>query len=204
MTKQGMKTHGHLWRVDRHIKLDREPGRVHFDQDHGKRFFKPFERARLRQLASSLEQTHPELSSYIHAYLAEVTNLTYPYHQRAHIMRIMARRICQAMKRGQRLLIGASTDLGAYRAVFVCPRPSICQPLHILTSWETGQHIKHTSSMQTVEKYMSIEVEWCQEGTSGADCCIPKQWVHGLCFFRGMTQQEIVFPWPDGWGIVPS
>lgn len=197
LTKDGMRTRGHIWRVDRYIVPDREPCSFHFGNGRAKQFLRPFERARLRQLSMWLRQAHPGLSHKIDHYLEEMAKLVRPYGQRAYMMRNMTRRICQAMKKGRRLLIGASVDSGSYCGIFVCPRPSIRQPINIVTSWEAGQQIECTANLRAVEKYMCLEVEQHLGAEHGPACWVPKGWINGLCFFKGMRQQSILIPWPD-------
>lgn len=183
--------------MDQYIVPDREPRSLHFDQDRARQFLKPFERARLRQLAMWLRQAHPGLSYEMDQYLQEMTKLVRPHDQRAHMMRIMTRRICQAMKKGRRLLIGASVESGSYCAVFVCPRSSIRQPINIVTSWEAGQQIERAANLRAVEKYMSVEVQRHSRAEGRPECWVPKGWINGLCFFKGIRQQSILIPWPD-------
>lgn len=174
--------------MDQGITLEREPTGRHFEESIGAPLPKPFERARLRQLAISLMLTHPDLTNNILCYLKEASSGACPLPQRTNMTRLMAKKVCQAIKKGRRLLLDRLSDEDTYHAVFVSPRYNFDRSVDVMTSWEAGKLIESTNHLRAVEKYMSLEVEFGSYGNGAYEHCIPRGWLHGLCFLGRLSR----------------
>jgi hypothetical protein len=207
LSKQGIKTAGHLWRLGKTIpgKIFSElpgesdaPGRLSPYRRQQRR------RQRLRQLvgalrSGALRSRHEFLAHEIKIYLREDEDPNNDNFSKQY-KDLMAEEVVEAMRVGKDLHLaslvcqGESKDVWSpYRGIFI-DEPG---------EEREGERYAFTASRpasvedeEDIHKHVSLEVEWQDPESKGPPRLITKKWINGLLFFDGCSRRNVVFPWP--------
>ncbi|KAK4233054.1 hypothetical protein C8A03DRAFT_48273 [Achaetomium macrosporum] len=139
------------------------------------------------------------------AYLIGISNYLDRDAGLAGYMHTMAEEIAEAIKRRDQLMLGCLWDPGYHRpymAVFVWgAQDAVPQTLAFTAS--RPEHVTDEFDLNDLDRHVTFEV-----GVEDQNSRVPRlrirRWLPGMCFFRGVFREEVVFPWPsDLKGIAP-
>ena len=205
----GVHTRGHIWKLQRVVDTNDWPAQGGW-VDTLQGGLSPIQRKQLAYLElwadnEGYKGLAGNLSVYLQrdAVLAEVEDEKLSFTKR--YMKIMAGEVADAISKGGSLALGCLWDkvgYSPYMAVFVWPDRS----LHVSTETFafTASRPENASSAEfdfnDLDRHVSFEVDLEGLEIDDRDRRIPslriRRWLPGLCFFRGESREEVVFPWP--------
>ncbi|KAH8800605.1 heterokaryon incompatibility protein-domain-containing protein [Xylogone sp. PMI_703] len=221
LTRKGIQTKGHLWRLDKLIFSRSFPGRLPYEQDseHG---LERRVRRRLRQLVNELDDSGcKSLSEQLDQFLQEdyksSTNRTFAKNWKD----LMARTIVDAIDDGK-ILCAASLMNQRQRykdggAIFILEGVgdngtsensdgsqshgwAFKERVFVFTSSQPRRERTETSDSNDIDRHVSLIVDSPDLRVRPYSPKMPrlftKRWIHGLCFFDGYPRRRVVFPWP--------
>ncbi|KAK3376265.1 hypothetical protein B0T24DRAFT_572924 [Lasiosphaeria ovina] len=210
-SESGIRTHGHIWKLGKVINTRNWPVRdAWVDVRHGK--LELIQRRRLAYMAEWLEgECHGNLADSIRNYLSRDTRLAGVSEDRMSFteryMRAMAVEIADVIERGDPLALGCLWDTSCpegyspYMAVFVRgDRDGYDGEVFAFTASRPEDASSDEFDLNDLDRHVSFEV--AVEGKiQGQNRLVPtlriRRWLPGMCFFRGVPREEVVFPWPS-------
>ncbi|KAI2619382.1 hypothetical protein GGS26DRAFT_330424 [Hypomontagnella submonticulosa] len=122
----------------------------------------------------------------------------------------MAGEVEEALMEGKVLRLGClvhpkyGSDASSYRAVFVSDGDDDWQDETAKSYAFTSSRLVEDPVFGNTQRHVSLEVdvEWQrQEESGGRSSYVPpklyiKRWLNGFCFFEGVSQRPVLFPWP--------
>ncbi|KAE8152771.1 heterokaryon incompatibility protein-domain-containing protein [Aspergillus avenaceus] len=194
LTKDGIRTKGHLWRLGRAIDDATFPK----PKRCGSSRSKAYRQKRLRRLANYLgtgdsgaahEQLAQDLNNYVDHEPRDRRRADLPFSDRYKGW--MATKVVNAMDTPGSLRLGCLSR-SPYRGVFVDEEGwDQDQDTYVFTAMRPGK-----LSPDGVAKHVSLEVILSGHTSGGLPKLIVKRWINGLVFFDGYPMAKVVFPWP--------
>ncbi|KAF4635684.1 hypothetical protein G7Y89_g2411 [Cudoniella acicularis] len=198
LVNEGVQTSGHLWKVEKRIKVKCEtklPG-----EDPTRGGLEGHQRYRLKQLAHELGS-----GVYGRSYKILADNLLYYLDEEKQskdsfakqYMYWMASEIVHAMTDPRKVLrlgclVGRPNNTGApYRGIFVCDANDQSFEYIFTTSRQSS------GNWGEIDKHVSLGVELLNPNAEGVPELITKKWVNGLYFASGWEKRKVLFPWLD-------
>ncbi|KAM5344457.1 hypothetical protein ACJ41O_012993 [Fusarium nematophilum] len=210
LTKEGITTTGHLWRLDETVKPPRAPRRVAEEANKGRKQLSGYQRQRLERfielIKAKREKKHLPLASDIDEFLEEdafvgedEASFSLKYR------RLMAKELVRAMDADQELSIGclcdpADSNIPPRFGVFIHdPSTRSSDVTHVFTSLRSRDQGTDEYDGNDLDHHVSLGVAH-EDPPGGGRKKLPrlyaKKWVLGLCFFQGAPTYDVVFPWP--------
>ena len=205
----GVHTSGHFWNLYKVVDTSDWPlqgGWV--DTLQGR--LSPNQRKQLAYLESWVDnEGHRDLARSLREHLQRDAELAGVSDRKLsftdHYMKIMAEEVAVAIAEGGSLVLGClwnPVDDSPYMAVFVWPDGSLHVPNETFAF--TASRPDYVSSAEfdynDLDRHVSFEVDMEGLEIDDRNRMIPnlriRRWLPGLCFFRGMSREEAVFPWP--------
>ncbi|KAK0745447.1 hypothetical protein B0T18DRAFT_409467 [Schizothecium vesticola] len=207
----GIHTHGHVWKLGKIISTRDWPVQgAWVDFPHGK--LELIQRRRLAYLAKWLEgEHHGDLADNIRNYLrrdyrcAGVSEGQMSFTER--YMRAMAEEIADAIERGDPLALGCLYDTSnpgrynPYMALFLQGDQDGCAGgVFAFTASRPEDASSDRFDTNDLDRHVSFQV--AVEGRIwGQSWLVPtlriRRWLPGMCFFKRIPREEVVFPWPS-------
>lgn len=207
LTKMGVVTTGHLWKLGRVIHIGR-----HFR--HMPYLNSPGDKLQMREYLVQLVKTLSEIGAqslaeelkyflrYDHpcSSLHSSTPSTFAKHHKS----AMLKEVITAIQEGKSLRLAhlQSHSMGKFpaSALFVHKVNEKAQrrspPGFVFTASRPKLQVDKQRNHNDLHRYVSFEVD-----VAGLTSQLPqlhiKQWMPGLCFFSGCPRREVLFPWPD-------
>ncbi|KAK0704081.1 hypothetical protein B0T26DRAFT_733858, partial [Lasiosphaeria miniovina] len=202
-SESGIHTHGHIWKLRKVIDTCNWPVQdAWVDVPHGK--LELIQRKRLTYMAKWLEgERYGSLADSIRDYLSRDTKLA------------GVSEVADVIERGDSLALGCLWDTSSperyspYMAVFICDDRGGYDndgEAFAFTASRPEDASSDKFDLNDLDRHVSFEV--AMEGkVQGQNRLVPTlriiRWLPGMCFFRGVHREEVVFPWPsDLKGIV--
>ncbi|EEU35644.1 uncharacterized protein NECHADRAFT_86861 [Fusarium vanettenii 77-13-4] len=210
LAADGIKTTGHLWKLDERLKAPRSSPRLSQESQKGQHQLPDCHRTRLLQLMELLRANKRKrcttLINDLKAFLDEDAMIEDEGSFGLRYRRMMAKELVRAMDADEGLSLGCLCDSSGsttvHRGIFITgPKASSLDDqsvAHVFTSlWsETNESDEYYGN--DLDHHVSLGVEMGDLELNGPCRLYTKKWVLGLCFFEGVTAYDVVFPWPSG------
>lgn len=204
LRKCGIETKGYLWRKYESIDTSNCGRRRHPPQLGRPTWDKRLmdcHRDRLLDLADYLFECDGEFRAkrriaarYLREFVQEDSGAEHPLDSPKTYMNQMAKKIVQAIYKGDQLVIA---DLGKFKeavAIFVSPREM--KLLWAFTSWHND--LKPDDDGRRRVRHLSLHVE-IDDSNDVLPHMRNKGWVNGLAFFKKVPVSNVVVRWPEAW-----
>ncbi|KAI1773108.1 heterokaryon incompatibility protein-domain-containing protein [Hypoxylon cercidicola] len=202
LTEKGTCTRGHLWKYDKLIwttGFRRTPRRR--NSMRSIKGLRRWEIGRLEQLAEKLYiQGDGKIANRLEAFIARYSRRRQSPTFSEMWMVQMASILADAIDKGKTLCtayIFGSTNPGY--AIFIVD-PRFKDRKYVFTSIRSRREDSRWSDFNDIDKHVFLDVDLANPEGMGQDKWLPelftKRWVVGLCFFRKIPLQDVVFPWP--------
>ncbi|KAI1176042.1 heterokaryon incompatibility protein-domain-containing protein [Nemania sp. FL0916] len=198
LVKEGIRTCGHLWWIDRLLPTQDFPRGDFYNRDSNNRVGDS-ERWRLRQLVTTLyERDQPAIANRLDKFLEDDYRTNDQPHDFVRRWQAkMAHFVALAIQQGEMLctthLIGGP-EHGC--AIIVTERAERV----LFTAYAPKRDDSDGFDFNDIDKHVSIEVDCDNLAEVRWRTRLPRlytgRWVHGLYFFDKCPQQEVIFPWP--------
>ncbi|KAJ4179879.1 hypothetical protein NW767_014523 [Fusarium falciforme] len=210
LTTDGIKTIGHLWKLDERLKAPRSSPRLSQESQKGQQQLSDYHRTRLLQLIELLKSrkhnTYMTLINDLKAFLDKDAMIEDEGSFGLRYRRMMAKELVRAMDADEGLSLGCLCDSSGnttvHRGFFITgPKAGSLDnqsSTHVFTSlWsETNESDEYYGN--DLDHHVSLGVETGDIELGGPCHLYTKRWVLGLCFFEGVAAYDVVFPWPSG------
>ncbi|KAJ3543938.1 hypothetical protein NM208_g3309 [Fusarium decemcellulare] len=209
LTTAGIKTTGHLWKLDETVKPPRSSSRTAPDVDQKGAQLSGYHRRRLKQLMEVLtaKRNHKfenlawDMRDFLKedAFVFDDQDNSFSLRYR----RMMAKELVQAMDLGQELALGCLCDSTGtptiHRAIFTHQQPAHVSGIYediayVFTSLWSKDHGNDEYYGNDLDHHVSLGVHVAGQETPPR--LYAKRWVLGLYFFKGATNYDVIFPWP--------
>ncbi|KAI0385817.1 hypothetical protein F5Y04DRAFT_244722 [Hypomontagnella monticulosa] len=207
LTPEGTQTKGHLWKLGKVIWRKPMKGEKYSS-------LQPLDKFATELQYGDYGASYTDLAAYI---------LTWAYDNppklddngrsyRSGWRGWMAGEVEDALMEGKVLRLGRlvhpkyGLDGSPYRAVFVGDGDYDWPDETVKSYAFTSSRLVEDPVLGNTQRHVSLEVdvEWQrQEESGGRSSHVPpklyiKRWLNGFCFFEGVSQQPVLFPWPAG------
>ncbi|KAI6080514.1 hypothetical protein F4821DRAFT_251367 [Hypoxylon rubiginosum] len=202
----GVGTKGHIWVLDQIIDTATFKGQLPW-VDNPRDDLDLWTQKRLTQLSRKLGSPFPEgLANDIEAFLRGEAVGNNSNQFVGDYMLTMAETVADAIQEKKALRLGRLWDpegeVKPYRAIFVWQdayrKNSNEKPAFAFTSSQPKEFGTDGCYVNDTNRHVSLEVQLAK---NLANDRIPylhtKRWLLGLCFFKGDSREEVIFPWPQ-------
>lgn len=210
LTTDGIRTTGHLWKLDERLKAPRSSPRLSQESQKGQQQLPDYHRTRLLQLMELLQahkrKTYTTLMNDLKAFLDRDAMIEDESSFGLRYLRMMAKELVRAMDADEGLSLGylcdSSGNTTVHRGIFINgPKADTMDSqstTHVFTSlWsETNQSDEYYGN--DLDHHVSLGVETGDLDLDRPYHLYTRKWVLGLCFFEGVAAYDVVFPWPSG------
>lgn len=204
LSKKGIKTSGHLWRLGKIVKDARETTPPHIGLNYN---LSRYERMRLSQLAEHLDSgdcgpCYQHIADAIDTYLDDDEKWKRGTTFSKQYKDLMAEEIVKAMddRPFHRLRLGSLIPPKNHRGSDPYSGIFTSEAGHSWTEETTYVFTavcRAEDSTDSIEKHVSLEVELLGSSKKGRKQLVIKRWINGLFFFdRSSPITNVVFPWP--------
>ncbi|KAI1083330.1 hypothetical protein F5B20DRAFT_460499 [Whalleya microplaca] len=197
LTPKGIQTRGHLWKLC-HVIRDKPMKRQKYNT------LTPLETLATKLQYNRGGPSYTELAIEIMTWVHGSPPTTSKGRRRPWDWRHwMASEVEQALLDGKALRLGCvvhpkyGTEQSSHRAVFVGDSADDWKDeslvSYVFTSSRPPRNI-----LGNIQKHVSLEVavEWPEPESRSLPKLTIKRWLNGLCFFEGLPQRPVLFPWP--------
>lgn len=213
-TETGIVTRGHLWKLGETLRAPRSSPRLPQPTRKGEGQFSDYERSRLRQLAEVVRakkgRKHADIYDDMRDFLEEDASVDEEESFSLKYRRLMAREAVRAMDADQALSLGYLCDLSGApttaRAIFIRDQKFDEADSflghddngleHVFTSLWREQEPDEEYLANDLDHHVSLGVRLSDGDYPGPMRLYSKEWVLGLCFFKGAVTYDVLFPWP--------
>ncbi|KAI1330211.1 heterokaryon incompatibility protein-domain-containing protein [Xylariaceae sp. FL0255] len=199
LTRGGIKTQGHLWRLGRCLNTSWFPRTPPDVEDNG--YLKLDDQRRLMLLAEAVESLgYRDLGEDIRRYLEYGDTSKYTNSFAKDYQRYMAEELAIAIRQKKRIQLASlyepSGRHSRYRSIFICnPSGPHGAPEYVFTASRERAAGNNNSLENDTDRHVSIEVD-CKLGPRGLPFLRTRRWIHGLCFYYDCERKDVIFPWP--------
>ncbi|KAI3322845.1 heterokaryon incompatibility protein-domain-containing protein [Xylariaceae sp. AK1471] len=199
LTRRGIKTRGHLWKLGRVIHTSDFPKTLPFVKDN--RSLQLDDQRRLMLLANEIELQHSNLSEDIRKYLDYGNTSKYTNSFAKYYQRYMAEELAAAIRQEGDIQLASLHDPSGrhnpYRGIFICNSSGQERaPEYVFTASREKAAGNDNSLTNDTDRHVSIEVDY-RDGAGELPFLRTRRWIHGLCFFYDCERKEVIFPWPS-------
>lgn len=200
LTRHGIRTEGHLWKLGRCIDTSRFPKTLPYVEDNGS--LRRDERRNLMLLANELdERGFSSLHTEITIFLEHGSTSQYKNSFAREYQNHMAEEVASAVSQGRLLRLGAlwspSDEHSPHRGIFICNQPGPeGLPDYVFTASREKEADDGRGLLNDIARHVSLEVD-CTITSGRLPNLYTRCWIHGLCFFYGCPRMQVNFPWPS-------
>ncbi|KAH7243971.1 heterokaryon incompatibility protein-domain-containing protein [Fusarium solani] len=202
LAEEGVKTEGHLWRLDEEIPTN--GFHRHVWHKRTKRNRPGRQRRALRPLRWLAFQAANRRLRILSERLHSIVDLHHPATFAAEWQKRMATKIEEAIYRGKTLCTATLLGPGPRGvAIFIIESGEDgserkLKSGYVFTSFQPERRDSEGFYYNDIDRHVSLEVDCFDLEMQYGQCpkLFTKRWIHGLCFFHGCSPRHVVFPWP--------
>ncbi|KAF9889727.1 hypothetical protein FE257_007033 [Aspergillus nanangensis] len=196
LTKAGIKTSGHLWKLGKILPEIPPRGR-------SKKGTPDLEDLQRHLEDGKFGAKYTKMAINIRKYIREVEDRGSNGPTFGGMYKdLMGKEVIKAMTRPMSLRLACIVPPGEpwqsspYCGIFVSQAgaPWTENPSYVFTSMAAGN-----KTHDGVERHVSLEVEMLNPKTNGVPRLVVNRWINGLIFYtwKGNPEQDVIFPWPE-------
>ncbi|KAF4982179.1 hypothetical protein FZEAL_2156 [Fusarium zealandicum] len=213
LTKEGIQTTGHLWKLEETFKAPRSSPRMLQESIQSQKQLSPYHNARLKQLVELFKarkgSKYKDLARKIQSLIEQDVFIGDDQVSFSHrYRRIMVKELVRAMDADQLLSLGclwdpATGETISHLGIFILEGETSTtkntpqsNATHVFTSlWSRDKSSKEYDP-NDLDHHVSLGVTASNLDRKGPPFLYAEQWFLGLCFFENVATYDVVFPWP--------
>lgn len=150
LTKEGVVTTGHLWRVEERVATERR------QQEKCQHTSDMCQRLCLKRIAAILATSRPQLAAQLRQCMRDGVSQHLDHHGLREIFQRMLSTLCEAIHAGKQIVVACLVDSPQDGALFVSKRHVRLQDSFVFTACQPARYSKLVNKYRSAVKYVSL------------------------------------------------